>query len=768
TTGTISNDSTGTLEEISQDCIVMPIWKDTSYFNSPTKDVENGEPKTADDAQKQVKDSPNNENAEQDMFEDDSSTKDVNAAGQHVNTVSPDVNTVSPDVNTGSLKLNVVGPLVNTASSNKQDSPKDMFTMEVSHTLEATHIEFFSDEDEPEVDLGNITNSYIFPTTPNTRIHKDHPIDNVIGDVKSYVQIMDLLTKGFDAGRFQYLVSTLFEGRPIMSICSQACMEGYVILNVSDEAVHKELGDRMERAATTTSSLGAEQDNGSGPRCQDTILGDVNAQTRFEITSKQSNDLLLSRGYTLGSGEDINGVRQLQALVDKKRVIITESSIRRDLYLNDAKGTDCLPTAIIFEELRRIGCSMASLIICLATNQNSNLSKYIFDAMVKHLDGGVKFLMYPHFLQVLINQQLGDMSTHKKIFVNPFQTKKVFANMKRARKDFSWRITPLFDTMMVQPSKKVGEVSGHPTDSTQVPILDQPSTSSKTKKKQSSKKTQRQEAEVSQDETEHKESVLDLEKEKDAQAKEIAALKKSIQRLERKKMSRPTGLKRLKKVGMSRRVESSEDQESLVAPEDASKQRRSIADIDADVEVTLVDETQERHDDELVFDTGVLDTDEMPVEAKVNEKDEQSTKLDDSTAGEAVTTSSVKDTKPKVVTTTATTTTTTRPKAKGVVVQEPSEFRVPQEAQPSISKCKGKGIMIEPEVPLKRKDQIALDEKITRDIQAKLMLTMMEANRLLAERLQSKEREELTYEEKGKLFMELMEKRRKHFAALRA
>ncbi|GJX36824.1 hypothetical protein Tco_0248381 [Tanacetum coccineum] len=45
---------------------------------------------------------------------------------------------------------------------------------------------------------------------------------------------------------------------------------------------------------------------------------------------------------------------------------------------------------------------------------------------------------------------------------------------------------------------------------------------------------------------------------------------------------------------------------------------------------------------------------------------------------------------------------------------------------------------------------------------------MMEADRLLAERLQTREREELTNEEKGKLFMELMEKRRKHFAALRA
>ncbi|GJW32128.1 hypothetical protein Tco_0052160 [Tanacetum coccineum] len=73
---------------------------------------------------------------------------------------------------------------------------------------------------------------------------------------------------------------------------------------VGDKVVHKELGDRMERAVTTASSLEAEQDSGSGPRCQDTIMGDVNAQTRFEITSKQSNDPPLSRGYTLGSGED--------------------------------------------------------------------------------------------------------------------------------------------------------------------------------------------------------------------------------------------------------------------------------------------------------------------------------------------------------------------------------------------------------------------------------------------------------------------------------
>ncbi|GJW50188.1 hypothetical protein Tco_0091539 [Tanacetum coccineum] len=51
----------------------------------------------------------------------------------------------------------------------------------------------------------------------------------------------------------------------------------------------------------------------------------------------------------------VNGVRQIQALIDKKKLIITEISIRSDLHLEDAGCTDCFPTATIFEELARMG-----------------------------------------------------------------------------------------------------------------------------------------------------------------------------------------------------------------------------------------------------------------------------------------------------------------------------------------------------------------------------------------------------------------------------
>ncbi|GJX91910.1 hypothetical protein Tco_0345236 [Tanacetum coccineum] len=72
---------------------------------------------------------------------------------------------------------------------------------------------------------------------------------------------------------------------------------------VGDEAVHKELGDRVERAATTTANLDAEQDIGGSPRCQEAIGGTI-AQTRSERVPTSSYDSPLLGGNTLGSDEE--------------------------------------------------------------------------------------------------------------------------------------------------------------------------------------------------------------------------------------------------------------------------------------------------------------------------------------------------------------------------------------------------------------------------------------------------------------------------------
>ncbi|GKB85556.1 hypothetical protein Tco_0957828, partial [Tanacetum coccineum] len=103
----------------------------------------------------------------------------------------------------------------------------------------------------------------------------------------------------------------------------------------------------------------------------------------------------------------------LQALVDGKKVIITESTVRRDLHLEDDEGVDCLPNAIIFEQLTLMGSkttawnkfisTMASAIIYLATNQKFNFSKYIFDSMIPQSSGLTDNVTYE-----TVNEEMDD------------------------------------------------------------------------------------------------------------------------------------------------------------------------------------------------------------------------------------------------------------------------------------------------------------------------------------------------------------------------
>ncbi|GKF25218.1 retrovirus-related pol polyprotein from transposon TNT 1-94, partial [Tanacetum coccineum] len=92
--------------------VLMILQKNTTYFDSPSKDVSHDEPKSSFDDQEQAKDGPNDENTDQDKSVNNSSPKEDN-------TTKPQVNTASPGFNTGSSKLKTVVSLVNTTS------PKD-------------------------------------------------------------------------------------------------------------------------------------------------------------------------------------------------------------------------------------------------------------------------------------------------------------------------------------------------------------------------------------------------------------------------------------------------------------------------------------------------------------------------------------------------------------------------------------------------------------------------------------------------------------------
>nr|GEZ52360.1 hypothetical protein [Tanacetum cinerariifolium] len=351
----------------------------------------------------------------------------------------------------------------------------------------------------------------------------------------------------------------------------------------------------------------------------------------------------------------VNGEKQIQVLVDKKKVIITETSVRSDLHLEVAEGTECLPTATIFEQLTLMGAktttwnefrsTIAFAIICLATNQKFNFSKYIFDHMVKNLEDGVKFLMFLRFVQVLLDSQIEGMIKHKEIYVTPSHTKKIFSNMKRQGKEFSdEHVTATFNDLLLsgEDRLKLNEL---------IELC-----------------------------TQLQSKFIALETIRSNQALKIGSLKRR---------------------GMM------------------------IEDLDADEEVGLVDETQGRNDQDM-FDTSILVDEEVVAEKEVSTADSVPN------AGEVVTTA-------------------------GEVVATAGEIVTTVGVEVSTAAITSQISM----------DEITLAKALI-DIKTSKPKAKGIDNTQAWDNIQEEERGELTIEEKSRLFVELMNKRKKYFARHRA
>ncbi|GJW94032.1 hypothetical protein Tco_0173704 [Tanacetum coccineum] len=190
--------------------------------------------------------------------------------------------------------------------------------------------------------------------------------------------------------------------------------------------------------------------------------------------------------------------------------------------------------------------------------------------------------------------------------------------------------------------------------------------------------------------------VLDLETTKTIQALEIDSLKRRVKKLEKKQRSRTHKLRRLYKVGLSAKVISSDDEASLGDQEDASKQGRKILDIDADEDITL-DSTHVDTDPDM-FGVHDLHGDEVFVEIEEHV-------VNAATTTTTTATTTVADEVEMTLAQTLIEIKSAKPKAKGIVMQEPSKEK-----------------MIEPEKPLKKKDQIMYDQEVALNLQAQYKL----------------------------------------------
>ncbi|GJV83609.1 hypothetical protein Tco_1523507 [Tanacetum coccineum] len=526
---------------------------------------------------------------------------------------------------------------------------------------------------------------------------------------------------------------------------------------------------------------------------------------------------------------------QIHATFDGKTVVISESSVRSNLYFNDEDGIACLTNDAIFENLALMGyesdsdkltfqkalfspqwkylihtilhclsskstswnefsTNIASTTICLANAQKFNFSKLIFDGMLRNLDPNTKkFLMYPR--QALQEDtQLPQTSVLVPNVADEAVFKEWDDNVERAAttdasldaeqdsgnilKTQSTAIpnVPLYQEIGTGGSPRCQEAMGGiiaQTRSERVPTpsYDSPLLGGNT-------------------------PVLDLEKEKDAQAVEILKLKKRVKQLKRKaKSSIPPPKRRL-----YNHVDSSDD---ILDEENVSKQGR------------YNDKTKPMFDDSDFAELD--DINNMVDDAMDNVEGDAETQGRNST-GDAVTTAGVSISAVEPRTPPITTTTvfededltiaqtlvkmrSKKAKEKGVAFRDVEEFARPTRILPTIDpKDKGKGIMQEPEKPLKNpiKAQIQRDaeihQKLFEEEQAQFereqriarkrvaeqeakdaaLIEQMEdiqaridAYALLAKRLQQIEREQFTIEEKSRMLVEMITERKRFFAAQR-
>ncbi|GJZ07642.1 hypothetical protein Tco_0541435 [Tanacetum coccineum] len=381
----VSESSTSSQQD--QDWIAIPIWKDASYFGDAS-------PNIVDDAQIEDKDELHDEDDATEESHDGSNLKENGTADQQANTARPYINTSSREVSTAL-------PEVNTAT------PEDL--VGPSPASEDSHVE------DQEIKLGNIPQSYEVPTTPHIRIHKDHPIEHVLGDVQSLslraistkwvyrrnkkdekeivirnkarliaqeegidydeIYVDDIIfgsTKKELCDEFEKLMKDKFqmsfhrEFAFILGITSPSEKERDAA-DVDEHIYRSMIGSLMYLIASrpdimfavscvlfvhTVSGLWYSKDS---PLELVAYTDSDYAGATQDRKSTICELLQVAVDRSAEASTDDNGDVQITAIIDGHSMSITEASLRRHLKLDDQDGITSIPNSEIFEQLALMG-----------------------------------------------------------------------------------------------------------------------------------------------------------------------------------------------------------------------------------------------------------------------------------------------------------------------------------------------------------------------------------------------------------------------------
>nr|GEZ78400.1 hypothetical protein [Tanacetum cinerariifolium] len=365
--------------------------------------------------------------------------------------------------------------------------------------------------------------------------------------------------------------------------------------------------------------------------------------------------------------------------------------------------------------------AMASAVICVSKGQRFNFSRYIFDSLVRNVDSSSKFYMYPRFIQLIIQAQVVDLSSHTTRFISPALTQKVFANMRRVGKGFSGVEIPLFENMLavrdvdaeeeVQVSAQGEDIQESAAEQIAADVVQPTPTSPlqsspvipSTPPHQSPCPSQPQDAEGS---SHLFQQVLDT----------CSVLVRRIEDLEHDKVAQQLEIVKLKARGrISVDIDQDEGIELVVDQEK-----------DAEIEGRQADKQAEIYNIDLDHSSKVLSMQED--DTKVQEAVEVVTtaklitKVVTAAATQVVAAStSITAAKSKVLKIAVAAPAVSTRKRKGVAIRDPEEeLHTETPAETLTVKDKGKGILIEDPKPMKKKDPVEMDAEYARKPQEEL------------------------------------------------
>nr|GEX26225.1 hypothetical protein [Tanacetum cinerariifolium] len=349
---------------------------------------------------------------------------------------------------------------------------------------------------------------------------------------------------------------------------------------------------------------------------------------------------------------------------------------------------------------------MASAVICLSTGRKFNFAKYIFESLMRNVDSSSKFYMYPRFIQLIIQNQLGDLSTHTTTYTSPGLTQKVFANMRTVGKGFLGIETPLFEDILVAGEL---EEQGDVEEQVQNAVDD----------------VAVQGADIA---VEGDDEALDacaalarrvkhLEHDKVAQALEITKLKRRVKQLERgnkvkgrmiDELDRDEGVALMDDEGAKKKAE-----EAQVAGDDQVKGRQAeIYQIDMDHASKVLSMQEDEPEVQEVVD--VVTTAKLIIEVVTAASESVNAPSTTIAAAESqVPAATITATLVKVAA-------TSTKRRKGVVIRDPEEESTTIISTETKSKDKGNGIMVEEPKPMKKKQQVEIDEEYARKFHEEL------------------------------------------------